>query len=265
MPFEKGERIRFEIIDPVTNNIIASKEEVVGQYLEDEDVMDLPFQVEKVTTDHGYISGKTAPDVMIELVSTQNGEEIIGKTSTDSTGRFEFDLGSRVLKNGETLSFRAFDKEGEQVAWEVVTVQKGNGHRINKPDKKDEKEEQPSKEITKNIEQSDTLEQTTLPPVRQTLTDKKVEQNAEPSKEETVSIFDDSKKDMPTKQEKMARTVRDKGTKGNVSVHDSGENTQVQSLPKTGEKTSLVANIMLSIILFLFALFIGKKKITESE
>ncbi|MGQ7740591.1 LPXTG cell wall anchor domain-containing protein, partial [Streptococcus suis] len=43
------------------------------------------------------------------------------------------------------------------------------------------------------------------------------------------------------------------------------ENTQVQSLPKTGEKTSLVANIMLSIILFLFALFIGKKKITESE
>ncbi len=87
-------------------------------------MMDLPFQVEKVTTDHGYISGKTAPDVMIELVSTQNGEEIIGKTSTDSTGRFEFDLGSRVLKNGETLSFRAFDKEGEQVAWEVVTVQK---------------------------------------------------------------------------------------------------------------------------------------------
>lgn len=269
LPFEKGERIRFEIIDPVTNNIIASKEEVVGQYLEDEDVMDLPFQVEKVTTDHGYISGKTAPDVMIELVSTQNGEEIIGKTSTDSTGRFEFDLGSRVLKNGETLSFRAFDKEGEQVAWEVVTVQKGNGHRINKPDKKDEKEEQPSKEITKNIEQSDTLEQTILPPVRQALTDKKVEQNAEISKEETVSIFDDSKKDMPTKQEKMARTVRDEGIKENVSVrtnsHDSGENTQVRSLPKTGEKTSLVANIMLSIVLFLFALFIGKKKITESE
>ncbi|CYX47805.1 surface-anchored protein [Streptococcus suis] len=74
---------------------------------------------------------------------------------------------------------------------------------------------------------------------------------------------------MPTKQEKIARTVRDEGTKGNVFVrtnsHDSGENTQVQSLPKTGEKTSLVANIMLSIVLFLFALFIGKKKITESE
>ncbi|WP_153055123.1 LPXTG cell wall anchor domain-containing protein, partial [Streptococcus suis] len=47
--------------------------------------------------------------------------------------------------------------------------------------------------------------------------------------------------------------------------HDSGENTQVRSLPKTGEKTSLVANIMLSIVLFLFALFIGKKKITECE
>ncbi|MFX3725018.1 hypothetical protein ACJBP2_10530, partial [Streptococcus suis] len=67
------------------------------------------------------------------------------------------------------------------------------------------------------------------------------------------------------KQEKMDRTVRDKGTKGNVSVHYSGENTQVQSLPKTCEKTSLVANIMLSIILLLFALFIVKKKITESE
>ncbi len=87
----------------------------------------MPFQVDEVTTDHGYISGKIVPGVTVELVSTHKAEEMLARTTADATGQFVFDLGNRVLKEGETLSFRAFDQDGNQMAWEVVTVQKEKG------------------------------------------------------------------------------------------------------------------------------------------
>ncbi|MFH6624194.1 YSIRK-type signal peptide-containing protein [Streptococcus suis] len=259
LPFEKGEKIRFEILDPKTNILLASKEVVVGQYLEDEDESDLPFQVDEVTTDHGYISGKIAPGVTVELVSTHKAEEMLARTTADATGQFVFDLGNRVLKEGETLSFRAFDQDGSQMAWEVVTVQKGKGKRISKPAPLIRKNDAITDEVKTNDMKKPNSSQS--PSMSLSRENQQMGQQMDVVQEKVSLESKGHQEKMGTKEEKVAPSkkseVMEEDKQRKEDFHAVVKQSQSVSLPKTGEKNGMLLAILGAVSLFFTVLIMS--------
>ncbi|MGX7112166.1 hypothetical protein [Gemella cuniculi] len=137
--FEKGEKITFQVIDPKTMAELTSKTYTIINREEEAPLEERTFTTDMVTTDHGYLKGKTAPNLEIQVYKNGKSDNIIAKATSDNKGNVEIDLLNHQLKENDTLSIVGYDLEnGRQIFWKHIPVMKGSGIRITKPKNTDE-------------------------------------------------------------------------------------------------------------------------------
>lgn len=265
LPFEKGEVIRFEVIRPVDNKVLATQEVTVTGYLDDEEIDEYPFQIDAITSDHAYLSGKVAPNLYIKVYQTADEKDLVAEGESGADGSFVMDLGDKQLTKGATLSFYAFNQEGEQVAWKVETIMKGKGERILAPkpemtdkstsDKKEE--ESPLPDV--NIAKGDT-------PVKPKMDDlKKEEGRVQKSTNQQTTLelpksteIQVKPKSVNKKQAPSTPETKAISPQTSVSVENFRVKTEKQ-LPLTGTKSSALS-VLLGLGTMLLAMLSFMKK-----
>ncbi|MDQ8780939.1 LPXTG cell wall anchor domain-containing protein [Streptococcus ruminantium] len=132
---EQGEQLTFEVIDPKTLAVVAKQSTIVKGINDGVKPEEHSFVLPTITSDTGYVTGQVAPNVRIFV---HQGDKLLAETISTPEGDFEIDFGETVFKPNSVLTFTAFNAEGRQVLWNKVSVKKGEGKRIRKPEKKSE-------------------------------------------------------------------------------------------------------------------------------
>lgn len=132
---EQGEQLTFEVIDPKTFAVVAKQSTIVKGINDGVKPEEHSFVLPTITSDTGYVKGQVAPNVRIFV---HQGDKLLAETISTPEGDFEIDFGETVFKPNSVLTFTAFNAEGRQVLWNKVSVKRGEGKRIRKPEKKAE-------------------------------------------------------------------------------------------------------------------------------
>lgn len=122
---KKGETLTIQVVDLASKQVLASRTEVVRHLNDEDELVDLPFELGEITIDHRYLAGKVAPDVTI-LVNKKGTEKLLGSARSNAQGQFTISL-SEPLLGQDILYLSAFDDQGGQVAWDAVFVGEGTG------------------------------------------------------------------------------------------------------------------------------------------
>lgn len=265
LPFEKGEVIRFEVIRPVDNKVLATQEVAVAGYLDDEEIDEYPFRIDAITSDHAYLAGKVAPNLYIKVYQTVDEKDLIAEGESGADGSFLMDLGDKQLTKGATLSFYAFNQEGEQVAWKVETVMKGKGERILAPKREMTDESVPDKKAEESLLPDENIAKEDML-VKSNMDDLKKEEGLVPNSTKQLIINElpkssnnqvkpnsVSEKQPSSIQETKTITPQVSANMGNSSVKVG------KQLPLTGTKSS-VLSVLLGLGMMLLTIFSFLKK-----
>lgn len=222
MALEQGEELKFEVINPKNYKVLATETVTVKGMDDDLAPEDHSLVLPTITSDTGYLTGKTAPYIQIRV--HQDGK-LLAETHSAGDGKFELDFGDVVFQPRSLLTFTGFDQQGQQILWENILVKKGSGKRIKKVIQKGETDEM--KRIDK---QQEVL-----------FKNKKVEKGEllPPSVKISERLQEDKEYSLPV--EKGNESIEEKRQSaigsGPKTVSGSGQNNN--TLPKTNSSLSL--------------------------
>ncbi|WP_162012838.1 LPXTG cell wall anchor domain-containing protein [Streptococcus sp. S784/96/1] len=255
---EQGEQLTFEVIDPKSFAVMAKQSTIVKGINDGVKPEEHSFVLPTITSVTGYVKGQVAPNVRIFV---HQGNKLLAESSSTPEGDFEIDFGETVLEPNSLLTFTAFNEEGRQVLWNKVSVKKGEGKRIRKPEEKSETQEKaPDVLVNTQKKQADNSEPI-LQPQDSPSIDKTVEnkRQLDSSTEFKVFLRDDQEQSVPfiTAREPQQEVALS-------TVVDSKASEGKATLPRTNAKPSLALMLAGLVSLGAVALTILKKKQSEA-